>query len=55
MRVRPEESVFIDNNRDNLVAPGALGIKTIFHDDETNDITALVRNLSALGVVAGNA
>lgn len=53
--VNPEESVFIDNNRDNFVAPNALGFKTVFHDDETNDIAALVRTLNTLGVVAGNA
>jgi len=53
--VNPEESVFIDNNRENFVAPNALGFKTVFHDDETNDIAALVRTLNTLGVVAGNA
>lgn len=53
--VSPEESVFIDNNKDNLVAPNALGFKTVFHDDETNDIAALVRTLNALGVFAGDA
>jgi len=53
--VNPEESVFIDNNRDNFIAPNALGFKTVFHDDETNDIAALVRTLNTLGVVAGNA
>jgi HAD superfamily hydrolase (TIGR01549 family) len=50
-----EESVFVDNNKDNLVAPAALGIKTIFHDDEKNDIEALLRNFKTLGVLAGNA
>jgi HAD superfamily hydrolase (TIGR01549 family) len=50
-----EESVFVDNCKDNLVAPTALGIKTIFHDDEKNDIEALLRNLKTLGVFAGNA
>lgn len=53
--VRPEESVFIDNNRENLVAPDALGIKTVFHDDETNDIAALVEKLNTLGVAGINA
>jgi putative hydrolase of the HAD superfamily len=53
--VSPEESVFIDNNRGNLIAPSALGLKTIFHDDEKNDIAALVSTLKTLGVVAGNA
>jgi putative hydrolase of the HAD superfamily len=53
--VSPEESVFIDNNRDNLIAPNALGFKTVFHDDETNDIAALVRTLNTLGVFVGDA
>lgn len=53
--VSPEESVFIDNNRENLVAPSAMGFKTIFHDDETNDIAALVSTMKTLGVVVGDA
>lgn len=47
-----EEAVFIDNNRDNLAAPRALGLKTVFHDDEKNDIGALLRSLKILGVRA---
>ena len=53
--VSPEEAVFIDNNRDNLAAPSALGIKTIFHEDKKNDIEALIKNLKALGVRASDA
>ena len=53
--VSPEESVFIDNNKDNLAVPHALGIRTIFHDDEMNDIGALVSGLEVLGVRASNA
>ena len=49
--VEPEESVFIDNSRENLVAPCALGFKTVFHDDEKNDIEALVSTLKNFGVV----
>jgi len=52
--VRPEESVFIDNSRDNLIAANALGIKTVFHDDEKNSVESLVKALEALGVVADN-
>lgn len=51
MKVRAEESVFVDNNKENLVAPGALGIKTVFHDDEKNDIAALLGTLDSLGVL----
>jgi HAD superfamily hydrolase (TIGR01509 family) len=53
--VSPEESVFIDNNRANLEAPHSLGIKTIFHDDEKNDIPALLRSLETLGAHARDA
>lgn len=49
--VRAEEAVFIDNSRDNLVAPAALGIKAIFHDDERNDIDALTEALESCGVL----
>jgi HAD superfamily hydrolase (TIGR01509 family) len=53
--VSPADSIFVDNNRDNLAAPSALGIKAIFHDDEKNDVEALLRTFKTLGVVAGNA
>ncbi|MDR3409534.1 MAG: HAD-IA family hydrolase [Formivibrio sp.] len=50
---KPEECVFIDNNRENLIKPNALGFKTIFHDDDKNDILALVSALDSLGVTLG--
>lgn len=53
--VTAEETVFIDNNEDNLVAPSALGIKVVFHDDEKNDIEALSETLKALGMLACDA
>jgi putative hydrolase of the HAD superfamily len=53
--IGPGEAVFIDNNRDNLAAPSALGIGTVFHDDENNDIDALLKSLDALGVHARDA
>lgn len=53
--VRANEAVFIDNNRDNLVAPAALGMRVCFHDDETNDIEALGKRLKEAGVVLGDA
>jgi len=55
MDLEPETCVFIDNNRANLVAPSALGMQTIFHDDEKNDIAGLAKALVALGVVVENA
>lgn len=53
--VKASETVFIDNNKDNLVVPGALGMKTYFHDDETNDVEALVRKLQEFGACTGDA
>ena len=51
----PAQCIFVDNNEENLVAARSLGIVTILHDDESNDIDALLRNLQASGVVTGNA
>jgi putative hydrolase of the HAD superfamily len=51
-QVSAEEAVFIDNSKDNLVAPNALGIKTVFHDDEKNDIETLTGTLQSFGVLA---
>ena len=53
--VNADEAVFIDNNRDNLVAPEALGMRTFFHDDEKNDVETLVRKLQGVGVAIGDA
>jgi len=53
--VSAKETVFIDNSEDNLVAPGALGFKTFFHDDEKNDIAALSAALRELGLLARDA
>jgi putative hydrolase of the HAD superfamily len=53
--VRANEAVFIDNNKRNLVAPKALGMRVCFHDDETNDIEALIAKLKEVGVVVGDA
>jgi FMN phosphatase YigB (HAD superfamily) len=44
--IRPEESLFIDNNPENLIAPKALGMGVILHDDEENDAGKLVTVLA---------
>jgi putative hydrolase of the HAD superfamily len=43
--VSAEEAVFIDNSRANLIAAADVGIRTIYFDDETNDVPALRRCL----------
>ena len=39
--IAPNEGIFIDNNRKNLLIPNSLGMRTIFHDDEKNDLVGL--------------
>ena len=53
--VKACEAVFIDNNKGNLIAPDALGMKTCFHDDEKNDVQVLVKRLQEIGVAIGDA
>jgi putative hydrolase of the HAD superfamily len=47
--VAPDECVFIDNSEDNVVMARALGMHAVFHDDEENDIDALMKVLDELG------
>jgi putative hydrolase of the HAD superfamily len=47
--VAPDECVFIDNSEDNVVMARALGMHAVFHDDEKNDVDALMNVLEALG------
>lgn len=53
--VRPDECIFIDNSRENLAAPIALGIKTIYFDDQRQDFDALRAALQAHGAIVGEA
>ena len=50
--VAPDESIFIDNSEANLVVARALGMHTIFHDDEKNDVSSLMEELELLGARA---
>ena len=43
--VDPEDTVFIDNTPSNLLAATSIGIKTVFFDDERNDVLGLARFL----------
>lgn len=55
LRVEPEECIFIDNSKDSLVAPNALGMKTIYFDDEKQDFKELLAELQAHGAIVGDA
>ena len=45
LALTPEESVFIDNASSNLVMADALGMHTIYFDDEENDVQRLASTL----------
>ena len=55
LRIDPQEGIFIDNSRENLIAPGSLGMKTIYFDDEKQDFDGLLVALEALGVALDDA
>ena len=43
--VKPDQAIFIDNSKRNLVAAEAIGIKTIHFDDNANDVQGLAAAL----------
>ena len=47
---KPNDRIFIDNNRVNLVVPNKLGFNTIYHDHEKNNINILINKLNKYGV-----
>jgi putative hydrolase of the HAD superfamily len=50
LAVNPDECVFIDNTKENLVIPEKLGVKAIFFDFAKSDIDELKNELILLGV-----
>lgn len=46
--VDTSECVFIDNTEENLIAPAALGMKTIFYDDVEKNIHRLMKELEVV-------
>ncbi|MBN2222112.1 MAG: HAD-IA family hydrolase [Vallitaleaceae bacterium] len=46
--VEASDCVFIDNTKENLIAPVSLGMKTIFYDDEERDINRLIKELRVI-------
>ena len=50
LSVNPEECVFIDNSKENLIVPQNLGVKTIFFDDKKNDVYGLRKELYDLRI-----
>jgi len=48
LSVEPCECIFIDNKEENLVIPKNLGVTTIFHDLEKNDVAGLEAEILSL-------
>lgn len=51
LSVPMEECVFIDNQEKNLLVPRALGMKTVYFDQEKRDFPALIKALRQAGVL----
>lgn len=51
VKLRYEDCVIIDNNKENLVVPENKGMSTVFYDHEVRDINKLKKELSDLGFV----
>lgn len=50
LSVLPQEAIFIDNVKDNLIAPSKMGMHTYYHDHEKNDINALKNWLTEMRI-----
>jgi len=50
LKIKPEESIFIDNHENNLIIPNKMGIKTIYFNDEEKDMAKLVYKIREYGV-----
>ena len=55
LHAQAEECIFIDNSKENLVAPSSIGIRTIYFDDEKQDFKALLTQLQEHGAIVGDA
>jgi HAD superfamily hydrolase (TIGR01509 family) len=55
LSITPQECIFVDNSRKNLIAPGSLGIKTIYFDEASQDFNALLTALKTHGAVVSDA
>jgi putative hydrolase of the HAD superfamily len=50
LSVKPNECVFIDNKKENLIVPKSLGVLTLFFDDTKKDVSKLRKELNNLGI-----
>jgi len=50
LKIKPEESIFIDNHESNLIIPKKMGIKTIYFNDEEKDMAKLIYKIREYGV-----
>ena len=50
LKIKPEESIFIDNHENNLIIPKKMGIKTIYFNDEEKDTAKLINKIREYGV-----
>ena len=46
----PDQCLFIDNQKKNLVVPRGMGMHTYLHDDQKNDMQAIREHLESMGI-----
>jgi putative hydrolase of the HAD superfamily len=51
LKIKPEESIFIDNQENNLIFPQKIGINTIYYNDIERDINKLKDEIKGYGVI----
>jgi len=51
MKIKPAESIFIDNQEKNLTIPKRLGIKTIHYNDKERNLSELKNKLKEYGII----
>jgi putative hydrolase of the HAD superfamily len=48
--IKPNECIFIDNQKKNLIIPQEMGINTIFFDDDKKDLETLKNEIKKYGI-----
>ena len=51
LNIKPEESIFIDNQERNLIIPNKMGIKIIYFNDKERDINKLKKEIEKYGII----
>jgi putative hydrolase of the HAD superfamily len=51
IKIKPEESIFIDNHENNLIIPKRIGIKTIYFNEKEQNMNKLINEIREYGLM----